>query len=67
MACEWTEKILVFASDFSSGDSTAYLERFSGPGPKNIQLLLQWNQNPPFTVLAHHELGLRETDRLTAP
>lgn len=41
-----------------------YLERLSGPGPKNIQLLFQWQQNPPFTVLAHQELGLRERVRL---
>lgn len=41
-----------------------YLERFRGPGPKNIQLLFQWQQNPPFTVLAHQKLGLRKRVRL---
>lgn len=49
-----------FASDFCSGNRTACLKRCSGHGPKNIQLLFQWNQNPPFTLPAHPELVLRE-------
>lgn len=55
-----TEKILVFASYFSSGNRTAYLKSCSGPGPKNIQLLSHWNQNPHFPVLVHLELVFRE-------